>query len=141
MAVRNARMRLACLWLSQTARALADNCLRMFVVLEVARIWQKASDAAWSQVTPFFLLPFILLAPVNGALSNGLPKRWVLVGSAGFCLAVTALLAALLDGGGDPWLWCVGLGLVMTGTAVYSPTRYALLPAVAQDAGLPLSRV
>ena len=137
----NARRRLACLWLSQTARALADNCLRMFVVLEVAGAGGRAGEAAWYQVTPFFILPFILLAPLNGALSNGLPKRWVLVGSAAFGLAMTALLLALPADGSAPWVWCVGLGLVMTGTAVYSPTRYALLPAVAADARLPLGRV
>jgi hypothetical protein len=92
-------------------------------------------------VTPFFILPFILLAPGNGALSNGLPKRWVLVGSAAYCLGVAALLGLLLGETADPWLWCLGLGLVMIGTAVYSPTRYALLPAVAEDTRLALTRV
>lgn len=139
--MRDARVRFVSLWLSQTARALADNCLRMFVVLEVALASERTSEAAWYQVTPFFILPFIVLAPVNGAISNGLPKRWVLVGSASFCLGVTGLFLSLLGDGGTSWMWCAGLSLVMTGTAVYSPTRYALLPAVAQDARLPLNRV
>src|SRR5207253_867144 len=59
-AVHLARLRLASLWVSQTARAVADNCLRMFVLLLVAGSGVEFSQAAWYQVTPFFLLPFIL---------------------------------------------------------------------------------
>jgi len=140
-AVLSVRGRLACLWLSQVARVLADNCLRMFVVLEVARAGQQQHAAAWHQVTPFFILPFVLLAPVNGSLSNALPKRWVLVGSSAFCLGVTVLFGLGVGTPADPWLWCAAVGLVAVGAAVYSPTRYALLPAAAQDGRLPLSRV
>jgi 1-acyl-sn-glycerol-3-phosphate acyltransferase len=135
------RGRLACLWLSQVARILADNCLRMFVVVEVARAGQQQHDAAWHQVTPFFILPFVLLAPLNGALSNALPKRWVLVGSSAFCLGVAVLFGLLAGAPADPWLWCAAVGLVAVGAAIYSPTRYALLPAAAEDGRLPLSRV
>jgi 1-acyl-sn-glycerol-3-phosphate acyltransferase len=136
-----ARFRLASLWLSQVARVLADNCLRIFVVLEIAKAGLKEQDAAWHQVTPFYYLPFILFAPVNGILGNGLPKRWVLMGSAVFCLAVTAVLGAELGMKSGPWLWCGAVGLVMIGGAIYSPARYALLPAAAHDTHLPLSRV
>jgi 1-acyl-sn-glycerol-3-phosphate acyltransferase len=113
----------------------------MFVVLEVARLGQAQSEAAWHQVTPFFIVPFILLAPVNGAISNSLPRRWVLVGSAGFCLGVTALAAALVGPNSHVGLWLAAVGLNALGAAVYSPTRYALLPAVAEDTGLALGRV
>jgi 1-acyl-sn-glycerol-3-phosphate acyltransferase len=119
----------------------ADNCLRIFVVLEIAKAGVKEQDAAWHQVTPFYYLPFILFAPINGVLGNGLPKRWVLAGSAAFCLAVTAILGAGLGMTGNPWWWCAGIGLVMIGGAIYSPARYALLPAAAHDTHLPLSRV
>jgi 1-acyl-sn-glycerol-3-phosphate acyltransferase len=123
------------------ARVLADNCLRIFVVLEIAKAGIKQQDGAWHQVTPFYYLPFILLAPINGVLGNSLPKRWVLIGSAGFCLAVTAILGTALGTNGNPWLWCAGVGLVLVGGAIYSPVRYALLPAAAHDTHLPLSRV
>ena len=135
------RGRLAFLWLSQVARVLADNCLRMFVVVEVAAAGRQQRDAAWHQVTPFFILPFVLFAPVNGALSNSLPKRWVLVGSSALCLGVAALFGLLAGTAADPWLWCAAVALVAVGAAIYSPTRYALLPAAAQDGRLPLSRV
>src|ERR1700730_4600123 len=60
-----ARFRLASLWLAQTARVLADNCLRMVVVLQVAGAGSRASEAAWHKTNVFFILPFLLLAPVN----------------------------------------------------------------------------
>lgn len=130
------RVRFAFLWLSQTARVLSDNCLRMFVVLQLVGSDQANLNlAAFYKVTVFFLSPFVLLTPFNGAISNALPKRWVLVGSSAFCLGV-ALLAGFLGG---PWPWY--MALVGVGSGIYSPTRYALLPAVAQDAHVPLPRV
>lgn len=127
-----ARWSLASLWLSQTARAFADWCVRMFVILGYAA---QGDQAGWHLATAVFIAPFLVLAPFNGALSNDLRKRRVLAGAAGFGLAVTVLFALL----GGPWL--LGLTLVAVGTAVYSPTRYALLPAAATDAGVPLARV
>src|SRR5262249_14339845 len=101
-----------------------------------------ASDAAFHQVTLFFILPFLLLAPVNGAISNGLPKRWVLVGSSAFSLLMVLLWTALEQPTtAVAWVWCIGLTLNMTGAAVYGPTRYALLPAAADDTRIPLPRV
>jgi hypothetical protein len=123
------------LWVSQSARSLADWCLRMFVVLEVARAGERQRNFAPHLVTAVYIAPFILLAPANGALSNALRKRWVLVASSAFCLGGVA--AVVLFGG--PWLLAVAL--IAVGMAVYSPTRYALLPAAAEDTGLPLPRV
>lgn len=135
----NARGRLACLWTSQAARALADWCLRLFVVAELAL--GAAADYSWHVVTAVYIAPFILLSPFNGALSNGLPRRGVLIGSSAWCLVVAIGLAAL-PGPATAWpLWVAGVGLMALGHAVYSPTRYALLPAAAHDTRLPLTRV
>jgi MFS family permease len=131
----SASLRLACLWVSQSARSLADWCLRMFVVLEVARGGERQRNFAFHLVTAVYIAPFILLAPTNGALCNALRKRWVLVASAAFCLCGVGLVAVL----GGPWLLAVGL--IAVGQAVYSPTRYALLPAAAEDTAIPLPRV
>jgi len=140
--VHRARLRLASLWLSQTARAVADNCLLMFVVLLVAGGGERASAASWYQVRAFFILPFLLFAPINGALANSLGKRSVLAGSAAFSLAAGVLLGLLLPvTTAASWWWCAGVSLAMLGAAVYSPTRYALLPAVAVDAKIPLPRL
>src|SRR5437773_1007725 len=112
--IMKARVRFVFLWLSQVARVLADNSLRMFVVLEAAQAGRQERDAAWHLATAVYVLPFILLAPLNGALGNSLPKRWVLAGSTGFCLVSVLVLGML----GGPWLAC--LGLVALGHAVYS---------------------
>jgi 1-acyl-sn-glycerol-3-phosphate acyltransferase len=139
--VLGARFRLAALWLSQTARVLADNCLRMVVVLLVAGAGQRESESAWHKTNVFFILPFLLLAPVNGAISNALAKRWVLVGSAAYCLGVFVVLAACLGPQSDAGIWCAGLAAAMIGAAIFSPTRYALLPAVSEDARVSLPRL
>ena len=136
-----ARVSFVFLWLSQVSRVLADNCLRGFIVLQAAREGLKEGEAAWHQVTVFFILPFILLAPINGALSNSLPKRSVLAAASGWCLAAALLVGLLIGPEQNSWWWCGVLALIMIGAAVYSPARYGLLPAVAQDTRLPLARV
>src|SRR6185437_1699893 len=85
--------------------------------------------------TAVFIAPFILLAPLNGCVNNGLSRRWVLVGSAAFTLLVVAVFAA------GQWPWMICLGVVALGSAIYSPARYAMLPAVAVDTRIPLPRI
>ena len=128
-----ARIRLASLWVSQVARVLADWCLRVIAFLT----WSNAagSGEAWHVATAVFIAPFILLAPLNGCVNNGLSRRWVLVGSAAFTLLVVAVFAA------GQWPWMICLGVVALGSAIYSPARYAMLPAVAVDTRIPLPRV
>ena len=138
-----ARLRFSLLWLSQVSRILADWGLRITAFLELRRLGGN-QDSAWYLVTAVFIAPFILLAPFHGCLSNSLPRRWVLVAACLLCLLAVAafvpgspLGAVALPGG--PWLWA--LGIMALGSALYSATRYAMLPAVAQDTGLPLTRV
>src|SRR6516164_2402966 len=98
--VHGARLRLASLWVSQVARVLADWCLRITAFLS----WSHVDDA-WHQATAVFIAPFVLLAPLNGCVNNGLPRRWVLVGSSAYTLLIVSLAAA----GSWPWLLCLGL--------------------------------
>ncbi len=106
----------------------------MFAVLELARADESGRNSAWYVVTALFIGPFVLFAPFNGVISNGFSKRWVLVGS-----AVLALLAAFILSLGAGLLPCLVLAAV--GAAVYNPARYAVLPAAAEDTGLPLTRL
>lgn len=129
-----ARIRLASLWLSQVARVLADWCLRVTAFLA----WYHAAGTdgyAWHVATAVFIAPFVLLSPLNGSINNGLPRRWVLVGSAAYTLLIVAVFAVMRA----DWMLC--LGLVALGSAIYSPSRYAMLPAVAEDTHIPLPRV
>ncbi|HEV3236220.1 MAG TPA: MFS transporter [Gemmataceae bacterium] len=130
-----ARLRFLSLWISQTLRVLSDWCLRVFVVLEWAKEGARETNSAWHLATACFILPFIVLAPFNGILSNDLPRRWVLVGSAGFCLLSLLTFGSL----GGPWLAC--LIFVALGSAVYSPTRYAMLPAASEETHIPLGMI
>jgi 1-acyl-sn-glycerol-3-phosphate acyltransferase len=132
--VYGARIRLVSLWFSQTARVLGDWCLRVAAFLMWYRGAESAGDA-WHVATAVFIAPFVLLSPLNGCINNGLPRRWVLVGSAAYTLAVVSLFAAVQGS------WMVCLGAVALGSAIYSPARYAMLPAVAEDTGIPLPRV
>jgi 1-acyl-sn-glycerol-3-phosphate acyltransferase len=128
------RIRFVSLWLSQVARVLADWCLRVTAFL----MWYRADGSdgdAWHVATAVFIAPFVLLSPLNGCINNSLPRRWVLVGSAAFTLLIVSLFAAMQGS----WMLC--LGVVALGSAIYSPARYALLPAVAADMRMPLTRV
>ncbi len=132
--VLGARIRLVSLWISQVARVLADWCLRVTAFLTWYRAEGSVGDA-WHVATAVFIAPFVLLASLNGPINNGLPRRWVMVGSSAFALLVVTAFAAA------HWPWMICLGVVALGSAIYSPARYALLPAVAEDAHLPLPRV
>jgi 1-acyl-sn-glycerol-3-phosphate acyltransferase len=133
--ITSARIRLASLWLSQVARVVADNALRVFVLLSVASAGIAQRDYAWHMLAALLMLPAVLLAPFNGALGNSLPKRWVLTASAAYC----ALVVAIFGLAGGPWV--AGWALLAVGAAVYGPTRYALLPAASADGYVPLTRV
>ncbi len=132
--VLGARIRLLSLWISQVARVLADWCLRVTAFLTWYRAEGSVGDA-WHVATAVFIAPFVLLAPLNGPINNSLPRRWVMVGSSAFALLVVTAFAT------GHWPWMICLGVVALGSAIYSPARYALLPAVAEDAHLPLPRV
>jgi 1-acyl-sn-glycerol-3-phosphate acyltransferase len=128
------------LWISQVARSVADNFLAMVVVLQLSDFSLEQSSLAW-HLGFALLAPAVLLAPVNGALCNSLPKHWILAGSATFSLCMTTLFGIFSAAESDPWLWTSGLGLITIGRQAYSPVCYALLAAACEESHLPLSRV
>lgn len=130
-----ARARLASLWGSQTARVLADNALRLLVVLDYARNGIAERESAWHIVTALLMLPAVVLAPLNGALCNSLAKPNVLRGACGYVVVVLVGCIVL----GAPLL--IGWSLIAIGSAIYAPARSALLPAGSEDAHLSLPRV
>jgi 1-acyl-sn-glycerol-3-phosphate acyltransferase len=134
----DARWKVVCLWWSQVARVTADNALRFFLVLE---LYKGYGASAWYLVTTLLMVPAVVLAPLNGAIGNSLPKPAVLLGSAGWMLVVTGLGAAswYAENSADDLLpyWA----LLAIGAAIYGPTRYALLPAAADDTRWALTRL
>jgi 1-acyl-sn-glycerol-3-phosphate acyltransferase len=127
-----ARLRLSSLWISQTARVLADWSLRMAAF---SALVASGASNGWHLTTALFIAPFIVLAPLNGVLSNGLPRRYVLAGAASFSLLAVIVCIWLKT----PWHIC--LAIVAVGSAAYSAARYAMLPAAAIDSRIPLPRV
>lgn len=130
-----ARLRLGSLWVSQVSRNVADHCLRLFVILKTAESGAGLRESAWHIVIALFAVPAVVFAPFIGAIGNSLTKRWVLTGSAAYCFGVL-LIFGFLNGA-----WLLGAALVGVGSAIYFPTRYALLAPAAADAHLPGPRV
>ncbi|MBI3823603.1 MAG: MFS transporter, partial [Planctomycetes bacterium] len=128
------RWKLVSLWFSQTARVTADNALRFFVCLDFAT-GDAQKNSAWYLVNVIFTLPAILLAPFNGAICNSLPKSLVLHATALYGFAVMGSFLLL----NDYWIAC--WSLIAVGSAIYGPTRYAMLPAAAVDTRWPLTRI
>ncbi len=93
MFVWNARLRLGCLWISHFARVMADNCLRIYVALDFARQGRAQEQSAWHLITLLLMLPAVFLAPINGSICNGLPKRRVLIMSSFYALAAAAVFS------------------------------------------------
>jgi 1-acyl-sn-glycerol-3-phosphate acyltransferase len=130
-----ARWKLISLWFSQTARVAADNALRFFVCLDYASHGPAQKNSAWYLVTAIFTIPAVLFAPFNGALCNSLPKPRVLTWSAFYGVAVMAVFGLLEN------YWIACLALISTGSAIYGPTRYAMLPAASADTKWTLPRI
>src|SRR5213080_664296 len=104
-------------------------------MLEIASASDRGRLEAFPKATALFILPFVLLAPLNGCVSNALPRRAVLAGSAAF----TLLAVVVFSLAGGPWIVCTVI--VGLGAALNSAARYAILPAAARDADLPLPRL
>ena len=134
----DARWRLGDLWIAHVARVMADNCLRIYVALEFARLGEAQKQSAWHLVTLLLMLPAVLFAPLNGALCNSLPKPRVLLSSGIWALVAVAGLTTLVAP--DPGLLCCW-ALVAVSSAVNGPVRYAFLPAASRDTHWPLTRI
>jgi 1-acyl-sn-glycerol-3-phosphate acyltransferase len=127
--------RLVLLWLSQIARVMGDGCLRLIAMLELAAAGERHRLAAYHLSMALFIAPFVVLSPLNGCLSNALPRRWVLSASA----ALALLLILAFGAAGHHWAACTLL--VGFAAALNSAARYAMLPAAARDAGVALPRL
>jgi 1-acyl-sn-glycerol-3-phosphate acyltransferase len=132
------RARLFSLWISQVARGLGDWCLRTAAIAALVDRAGMQPASAWHLATVVFIAPFILLAPLNGYLSNSLPRRWVLIASAAFTILVLLPFPFVPPVGGQ-WIWL--LGLTAFATAIYQSARFAVLPAAAADTHITLPRV
>jgi 1-acyl-sn-glycerol-3-phosphate acyltransferase len=133
---------LTLLWLSQSVRRLAELALWQFLPVraeqqlrqfEPGRVLAPTFAGTGGGVWP--LVVAVVLAPFAGALSDTWPRRWVVVGSAAFCVAVFAGVGMALHDWWACWFF------LLLGFAVYRPAQTAMLPAAARDTRVPLPRV
>jgi LPLT family lysophospholipid transporter-like MFS transporter len=106
---------------SQALAAFADTAL-LLVAIMAARS-QAGGDAVAGQLQQMYVLPFLLLAPLAGAIVNGCPKRRIMLIAGVLKFGAAAALAL----GASPMavMICVGVG-----AAVYSPAKYGILMEV-----------
>ncbi|SEK49118.1 Predicted arabinose efflux permease, MFS family [Blastococcus sp. DSM 46786] len=85
------------------------------------------------------LVPLIVFGLLGGAIADAMDRRRLLVVTSVGAAVTSALLAAqaLLPGGGNLVLLWVLTAAVSAFTAVNSPTRYAVIPALVGTAGVP----
>lgn len=102
---------------AQFLSALADNAL-LIAAIAMMKANGQPEHMSWIQVG--FVLPFIVLAPVVGAIADALPKgRVLLLGN-----AIKLVGACLMLFGAGP----IGSYLLVgVGAAIYSPAKYGIL--------------
>lgn len=116
----------AVLW-AQFFSSLADNALFMvciaFFATVAAPVWMMPS------LKFLFVLPYVLLAPVVGAVADAWPKGQVMLWSN----LAKIVACVLLLFGVSPVLACLVAGF---GAAAYSPAKYAILAEILPQSSL-----
>jgi 1-acyl-sn-glycerol-3-phosphate acyltransferase len=129
--VRDARLRVDCLWLSVFLRNCADGCALWFLLLQASPFGDFASRPF---VLLWFVLPQIVLAPQFRALESFFSPRELLAGASG--LATVSILS--FAGERVPMVWVVLLGTV---ASVHRMTCNALVPSASRHSRLPACRL
>ncbi len=138
------RRGLAGLVIGQSLGAFCDNAYKFAITLMVTQSILKgpgedgevraAQFLTWTGLA--FLLPFIVLSPVAGPLSDRVSKRGILIGMK-LVEALVYLAGIQALGSGNP----AGLLVVLCGTAIASaissPAKYGILPQMLPAARLP----
>jgi 1-acyl-sn-glycerol-3-phosphate acyltransferase len=131
---------------AQLLRTTADSMVVGTIVIEYYVLY--AADGRIDIFNGLTLVALLLplLAPLWGSLSASLPRHWLLVGSACYSLGVLSTFVILwtcfrmdLTGETPFQVWSL-VSLLVAGAAVFNAASWAMLPAAAHDAQLPLSR-
>ncbi len=112
--------------MAQFFSALADNAI---LIAAIAIVKSQGLPNLVPLLQESFVVPFILLAPFVGQISDGFPKgRVMLVGN---LLKLTGAIAMVL--GINP---LAAYGLIGIGAAMYSPAKYGILSQMFAPASL-----
>ncbi|GAA4719935.1 lysophospholipid transporter LplT [Brevibacillus fulvus] len=112
------------LYLAQFLSAFADNMI-LFVI---ANLLSKNgfSQAALALVSIFFFLPYLVLAPLVGALADKHPKTLVLI--VGNLVKALGLLLLIALDHSQIVVLILSYFTVGVGAVIYSPAKYGILP-------------
>jgi len=103
---------------TQFVSALADNAL---LVVAIALLQRTAQPDWWTPLLKFFfIVSYVALAPLVGALADAVAKPWLMAWMNGVKLAGALALAL----GAPPLL---AFGVVGFGAAAYAPAKYGLI--------------
>lgn len=120
--------------LAELLGVLNDNALRVAIQAHVILNVQASAERAWTLAAAglLFALPFILFSWAAGWLSDRFPKHRVILALKLAEVAVCFFVLFALQGNGVSLIW-VGLGLMAVQSALFSPSKYGLLPEVLED--------
>lgn len=130
LAIREARVLIGASAASQVGDWLYNAAL-------LAYVFHATHSAAWvGAATICRLLPFVLLAPVGGAVADRYPKRTVLAVGSVFRLVLMLVLAAVAAGRGPIALVIGVVALASAAGSAERPAALALLPRLVGEARL-----
>lgn len=120
--------------LAELLGVLNDNALRVAIQAHVILNVPASAERGWALAAAgvLFALPFILGSWAAGWLSDRFPKHRVILGLKLVEVAICFFVLFALQGGGASLIW-VGLGLMAVQSALFSPSKYGLLPEVLED--------
>jgi LPLT family lysophospholipid transporter-like MFS transporter len=125
---------------AQSLSAFGDNAVYSViagVLLELVKT-HRLSLAQFGVETAVFanclFLPYVVLAPFAGWLSDRFPKKNVLI--AANLVKVLGCLLALFATAAEMKLLLAAYLIIGVGAAVYSPSKYGIIPELKDEAGL-----
>jgi acyl-[acyl-carrier-protein]-phospholipid O-acyltransferase/long-chain-fatty-acid--[acyl-carrier-protein] ligase len=133
--------RVGAFFYTQFCSALNDNLQQMAIALYLARSFGSAQGVAgrWQAIVgAAFVLPFILFSPLAGSLADRYEKRSVLIASKWLEVipVIASFLSTYLPTPSRFYGLVLGVFLMETRAAFFSPAKYGLLPEVIPRAGL-----
>ncbi len=119
---------------AQFLGAVTDSLLKVVVSLYALQVLVSAGEAAAavSIVGILYVLPFIILSPLAGYLSDRFNKRTIII-LMGLVKIGLALLGAWALSTGDLWFLCGALLLFMIDSALFSPAKLGILPEMLDE--------
>lgn len=120
------RMKWVSLYFSQFLSAFADNAVFFALVGILHKQGIQNTDSKMASYQLMFLLAFVILAPIVGAIADRNPKRNVLMIGNFFKAVGTVLLFTNMDPG-------LAYGVIGIGAVIYSPAKYGILSEFTHD--------